>query len=380
MEQLLEPIRGSLSQDIYGVSLSSIALSFAILFASLVLGRILLVILFNRLHALAKRTDFPWDDAVIEAIRKPLRWLVLSYGIWLAIYIPAASVDAPNLFAALQRIGQVIFLFFLAWLTYRLIDVVDAILHSRAKDPDDWVDMGIVPLFVSSLRILVVIVFGLVLAQNLGYSIAGLIASLGIGGAALALASQDTIANMFGSIMILLDKPFKVGDWISGDGFEGIVERIGFRSTRIRTFAKTVENIPNNHLANVTVENMDRRKDPGLGVRRIKMTVGVTYSTTADQMEKAVEAIRQILKEDEGVDQRMTTLVNFTDFGDSSLDIFIYYFSNSANWQYYLDVRQRVNLKIMRKLEEMGLEIAFPTRSLHIESVPRELGGGAPAA
>jgi MscS family membrane protein len=219
-----------------------------------------------------------------------------------------------------------------------------------------------------------------VIAQNLGYSVAGLIASLGLGGAAIALASQDTIANLFGSVMILADKPFKVGDWVKGDGFEGIVEEIGFRSTRIRTFAQTVENVPNKLLASVRVENVDRRRDPGLNVRRVEMNVGVTYRTTAEQMERTLEAIRSILKEDPGVDQRMFQLVSFTDFGDSALTIYLYYFSDKADWAYHLGVRERVNLKIMRALEELGVQVAFPTRSIYIESVPRELRPEAPPA
>jgi MscS family membrane protein len=237
------------------------------------------------------------------------------------------------------------------------------------------VEASIVPLAVNALRLLVYLIFGLLIAQNLGYSIAGIVASLGLGGAALALASQDTLANLFGSFMILVDKPFAVGDWIKGSGFEGVVEQIGFRSTRIRTFGKTIENIPNNMLANVKVENMDRRKDPGLNVRRIKMTLGVTYATSADQMEQALENIREILRDDPGVAQGQTILVRFTDFGDSALDIFLYYFADSADWDYYLGVRERVNLKIMRMLEGMGLEIAFPSRSVYIESMPESLTG-----
>ena len=131
-------------------------------------------------------------------------------------------------------------------------------LRQKASDPDHWLDIGVVPLIAVSVKALIIITSGVVVAQNLGYSVSGLVASLGLGGAALALASKDTISNLFGSLMIMIDKPFAVGDWIRNDDFEGTVEEIGFRSTRIRTFAQTVENIPNNVLANVKVENMDR--------------------------------------------------------------------------------------------------------------------------
>ena len=259
-----------------------------------------------------------------------------------------------------------------SWGVWRLLSVFDEILKTKAKDPEHWLDIGIVPLIGMSLRILVMITAGIVIAQNLGYSVSGLVASLGLGGAALALASKDTIANLFGSLMIVIDKPFKVGDWIKGSGFEGVVEEIGFRSTRIRTFGKTIENIPNNLLANIKVENMDRRKDEGLNVRRIKMNVGVDYGVNADKMELILAGLKEILKNDEGVDQRMTQLVRFTDFGESTLDIFLYYFADSADWDYYLSVRERVNMKIMRLLESHGASLAFPSQSIYLESVPGE--------
>jgi len=243
-------------------------------------------------------------------------------------------------------------------------------VKSKAVDPEHWMDISIAPVITLALKILIIIFSFIVIVQNLGYSVSGLVASLGIGGVAVAFALKETLGNFFGSLMIIVDKPFKVGDWIKGTDFEGTVEAIGLRSTQIRTFGMTIENIPNNLLANVRVENMDRRKDEGLDVRRIMMTIGVTYKTTAKQMEQAVDAIREILKNDPGVDQKMITLVSFTDFGASSLDIFLYFFSNSAKWAYYLNVRQQVNLQIMKKLEELGLSFAFPSRSVYIEKLP----------
>jgi len=151
-----------------------------------------------------------------------------------------------------------------------------------------------------------------------------------------------------------------VGDWIKTPAAEGIVEDVGFRSTRIRTFGKTLITIPNSKLANDVIENMSARP-----IRRVSMTVGVTYETTADQMEQALEAIRGVLAAHEGVSQDQW-LVHFTDFGASSLDIFVYYFSRSTVWGEYLQVRQEVNLTIMRRLEELGLEIAFPTTTVYL--------------
>ena len=196
--------------------------------------------------------------------------------------------------------------------------------------------------------------------QNLGYSVSSLLAGLGLGGLAFALAAKDSLANMFGSVTIFTDRPFQIGDWVKTPAVEGVVEDVGFRSTRIRTFEKTLVTIPNSKIANDTIENMDARP-----IRRIMMTVGVTYATSADQMEQAVEAIREILKTHPHVDQGYW-LVYFTGFGASSLDIFIYCFADTKVWADYLDVRQSVNLLVMRKLNELGLEIAFPSQTVYL--------------
>jgi len=360
---------------IMGISLYQAGLSFLILFFTLTLRRTIVKGLVHFLEGYTKRTQSKWDNELVKAVRPPLDILILAYGVWFAIRVLPQPVEPVNVKAIVNTSGQILVLILLAWLVMRLVNVLDNLVKEKAADPDHWLDISLAPLITASVRILVIIISVIVIAQNLGYSVSGLVASLGLGGAALALASKDTLSNLFGSFMIIVDKPFKVGDWIKGPNFEGVIEEIGFRSTRIRTFGKTMESIPNNIIANVIVENMDRRKDDGLNVRRIKMTIGVTYSTSADKMEKAVEDIREILRTDEGVDHRMTTLVYFTDFGASSLDIFIYFFSNSADWDYYLNVRQTINLKIMRKLEESGLEIAFPSRSVYIETMPRGLAG-----
>ena len=183
---------------------------------------------------------------------------------------------------------------------------------------------------------------------------------LGIGGLAFALAAKDTVANVFGSITILVDRPFRVGDWITTDGADGVVEEIGLRSTRIRTFAKTVVSLPNQGLANATVENHSL-----MPKRRVKMTVGVTYSSSAAQMQTLVARIEALLRARDDVHQEFL-LVKFTDFGASSLDVLIYYFTATTDWAAHLQARQEINLAVMGIVEEMGLSIAFPTRTVHL--------------
>ncbi|VAX25825.1 Small-conductance mechanosensitive channel [hydrothermal vent metagenome] len=370
----MEHVTAFLNTKYFGVSAYQLSLSFAILLATLTFRRIVANVLLRFLERQAKKTETKLDDAMVVAIRPPVETGILVYGVWLAITVLPHPTEPVNVKQFIESAGHILILLIVAWLIFRLLAVIDLFLKKLADNPDHWLDGHMLPLIGNALRILVVIISGIMIAQNMGYSVSGLIASLGLGGAALALASKDTLSNLFGSLMIIIDKPFKVGDWVKGASFEGVVEEIGFRSTKIRTFGKTIENIPNNLLANVIVENMDRRKDAGLNVRRIKMIIGISYDADAGKMEEVLQEIKNILKNDEGVDQNQTILVNFTDFGESALDIFIYYFSDNAGWQYYLDVRQRVNLKIMRKLEDMNLSLAFPSRSVYIESMPEGLG------
>ena len=147
--------------------------------------------------------------------------LILAYGIWLAIKVLPQPVEPVNIKLFVNVAGQVLILLIAVWLVMRLVNVVDAVVREKAADPKHWLDISLVPMITMTLRILVIIISVIVVAQNLGYSVSGLVASLGLGGAALALASKDTLSNLFGSLMIVVDKPFAVGDWIKGPSFEG---------------------------------------------------------------------------------------------------------------------------------------------------------------
>jgi MscS family membrane protein len=204
-----------------------------------------------------------------------------------------------------------------------------------------------------------------VILQSWGYNVTGFVASLGIGGLAFALAAKDTAANLFGSLVIFGDKPFEIGDWIKTDEVEGTVEDIGIRSTKVRTFAQALVHVPNATLANSAIINWSR-----MGKRRIKMNVGLTYETTEAQMRTIVEQIRSMLQGHEEIDQS-TLFIHFTDYSESSLDIFCYFFTKTTVWGEYLRVREDVNLKIKKIVEENGSAFAFPSRTVYLESDER---------
>jgi len=357
MQAFLESLQ---TWSFLGIPATRWLLAVLVLFATLVIQKLFVVGLNRIVRHLSARTTTQLDHVLLNSSEKPAAWLILIIGIIATLHTLKPPAETWPIIALVDQIGRVATIVIGTWFLWRLLEAISGYLVERAKKTESPLDDQLVPFVTKTLKIFMVITAVLVAAQNMGYSISGLIASLGIGGIAVAMAARDTIANVFGSIMLLVDRPFTVGDWIKTSEFEGVVEEVGFRSTRIRTFAKTLVNVPNATLANMVIDNIDARS-----MRRIKMRIGITYSTTPAQMQKAIEGIEDILKKHPGVDQNFS-LVKFDEFEDSSLSIFLYYFSKSTNWVEYLQVRQEVNMQMMQLLEKLGLEFAFPSRSIYL--------------
>ena len=352
-----------LGQDILGVGILAwqLVAAFLAILVGLIIKRIALRFLQTRIEKFVQQTEAEWDDQLFEAIIKPINTFVMIGAVHVAAFLLIFNLERfPT-----ELIGKsyTIFLgFTIIWLIYRLVDVAAHYLDELMAKADEGLRGQFTPLIRRALRIVVVIIGTLTVLATIGVNITGLVALGGVLGLAFSMGSQDSVANLVGTINILTDRPYKVGDWITvGSSIDGDVEEIGFRSTKIRMFDKTLMTVPNGKLASETIKNWSR-----MPKRRIKMTLGLTYDTTPNQMREALKAIETILTEDEGVDQDYK-LVQFTDFGPSSLDVFLYYFSTSTVWKEYLETRERVNLKIMDKLTEMGLEFAFPTQTLHLK-------------
>jgi len=303
--------------SVVGIPLDRLALAFLAILVAVALRKILHSVLAVWFRRLTQRTATELDDKLLEAMEKPVGFGLIIIGLFAAIVILQLPTEPTNVRRFCYTLLKVLVTVDIAWLFMRLIDVLAEYMMTLAGKTDSKLDDQLIPIVRKSMKLFVGVIVFVLIIQNMGYSVGSLLAGLGIGGLALALAAQDTLSNFFGSVTILLDRPFAIGDWIEGDDFEGVVEEIGIRSTRIRTFGKTVISIPNSVLANSVVNNWSR-----MPIRRVKMTVGVTYDTKADQMEKAVEGIRELLKMHPAVHQGFF-LVNFTDYGASSLYIFI---------------------------------------------------------
>ena len=342
--------------------------SFVIVLFTVILRSVLAKVVFARLKSFAARTSIEYDDRALAAMEKPLSGFFLVAGIYLAIVVLPVDPEMHELITIIFRGATMVVVF---WGLIRLIDVAGDILADVAGRKGDSIG-AFVPLMKKAVRVFVFVVGIIMVIDNLGYSVGGILAAVGLGGAAFAFAAKDSIANLYGSFALALDRPFQVGDWIQvGDRVDGDVEEVGLRSTKVRTWPKTVISIPNNVLANEMINNWSR-----MPKRRVKQIIGVTYETKPGEMEGLVHEFRHVLQEDPGVHQEFI-LVNFTEFGDSSLNILVYYFTTTTAWLEHMDVRQRVNISLMRVVEARGLSIAFPTRTLYFEGeLARQMSRG----
>ena len=317
----------------------------------------------NRLQRQLEKTDNPWDDALIEAARKPAVLAVWIIGITFATDIILDETGAA-IFGASGAIRSVGVIMTLIWFLVRLVQGIEQniIAKSERLEGEDRIDRATVEALGKLVRLAVLITGGLVMLQTLGYSISGVLAFGGIGGIAIGFAAKDLLANFFGGLMVYLDRPFAVGDWIRSPDreLEGTVEYIGWRLTRIRTFDKRPIYVPNAVFTSVVVENPSR-----MSHRRIYETIGIRYDDIS-KMSAIVADVKKMLQTHAEIDQKQTMIVNFNAFAASSCDFFVYTFTKTTNWIHYHEIKHEVLLKISAIIEGHKAEIAFPTSTLHI--------------
>ncbi len=331
----------------------------AIFLSFLVFRKIFVNYIFKLLLKFAKKTKTELDTAVVVSFEKPSRAFLVILGMYLALMYLPLQLKYDLVLLSLFRISVIILI---AWGLYNLVESFAVLFAEVENKFNISVDNVLVPFFSKVIKFVVVFLALMLVISELGYDINGFIAGLGLGGLAFALAAQDTAANIFGGIVIIIDKPFSIGDWIAAADIEGTVEDINFRSSRIRTFANALITVPNSTLANQPITNWTR-----MGKRRVTFNLGVTYTTPKDKLQKCVERIREMLERHEGVHQD-TIFVRFDKFNDSSLDILLYFFTKTTAWGEFLKVKEEINFRIMEILEEEGVSVAFPSRSLYLET------------
>lgn len=334
---------------------------FVIVLIALSLGFVLNRML-DKLEVQAAKTKTVWDDALIEACRRPAIWLIWILGINFAAGIAAQKMDSP-LQAMIDPINRLALIFLgTIFLTNFIKRAERNLVHPEyMAQPMDATTVRAVG---KLLRASVIITGVLIAMQLFGYSISGLLAFGGIGGIAVGFAAKDLLANFFGGLMIYLDRPFSVGEWIRSPDkeIEGTVEDIGWRLTRIRTFDKRPLYIPNSVFASISVENPSRMSN-----RRIHETVGIRYQDISS-MDAIVTQVTAMLMAHPEIDTNQTMIVNFNKFSASSVDFFVYTFTKTTNWVDFHQIKQDVLLKVAEIVAANSAEIAFPTSTLHIAS------------
>jgi len=313
------------------------------------------------------RTTNLWDDAIFKAARRPFSLLVWLIGITLAAQlIPVREEDSLLSADLIIRVRQIGILCAIAWFLYAFVSNIESNIIENARRDDRKIDRTTINALGRVVRITIVVTAVLIGLDTLGFNIAGLMAAGGIGGLAIGLASKDMLANLFGGLTIYIDRPFGIGDWIllNEKGIEGVVEDIGWRQTTIRKFDKRPVYVPNAVFTTASVENPSRMTH-----RRIYETIGLRYKDIA-QMEKITDAVRAMLLKHPDIDEQQTLMVQFNAFNQSSVDFFIYCMTHTVNWQRYHEVKQDVLLQISGIVLANDSAIAYPTRTLDLESIP----------
>jgi MscS family membrane protein len=344
-----------------------VALVFLVVLVTLVVDFVSTLLL-RRLQNQLKDTHNPWDDAVLLSLRRPLRFLIWILGITMAADIAYAKAGGA-IFEIVPNIRSIGVIVCLAWFLTRLATNVQQSVIDRGIASGEPYDRTTADAIGKLVRAAVLITTMLVILQTMGFSISGVLAFGGIGGIAVGFAAKDLLANFFGGLMLYLDRPFKIGDWIKSPDreIEGTVEHIGWRLTTIRSFAKRPIYVPNSMFANIAVINPSRMTH-----RRIHETIGIRYADVA-KMADIVRAVEKMLREHPEIDSSQTLMVHFNTFSPSSLDFFIYTFTHTINWVKFHAVKQDVLLRTAAIIREHGAEIAFPTSTVHVPDGVRVL-------
>ncbi len=338
------------------------AVLLGIIAAGLIAGLVIDHIFKNFLEKLTKKTRFKLDELVVAALRWPAKLVAYTIAVRGGSMIftfpdPQFQQDFRAFFenATWVLIGIVI-----AVVVLKVIDIVVEYLKPRVATTDSQLDDQLLPLVAKLVKIFSIVIVGLLILQNLGYNVTSLIAGLGIGGLAIALAAKDTLENIFGSITIFADKPFSIGDRVQVDGYDGPVESVGLRSTRVRTLDGTLVTIPNAKMATSTINNVQARP----AIKKL-FQVNLTYDTGFEKMSRALDILREIYGAEKDFENFW---VYFSDFAAHSLDILCIIWCKELRYEEYLKIMERVNLEMLRRFDEEGIEFAFPTQTVYHKS------------
>lgn len=356
LEHLVDLLLETFDISTSGNTPTHYVISALFLVAALVLRRVVTSLIFRQLKRLAARTETTLDDKLFPALEGPVATFIMLVGLFVAVKVLKLTPELDKAMAYGSRIAFTLVLF------WGLLRAFGAVLD-HAQEIAQAKQLGVaafMPWIKKTLATIFVIFGVLMVIQSFGYDVKAILAGLGLGGLAFALAAQDTLANVFGSVVVAIDQPFKIGEAVKIGANEGVVEDIGLRSTKLRTPGRNLIIIPNKTVAAEAIINNSRFIQ-----RRVEQVLGLTYNTTPDQMEQVVAEIRAIVEKEPEVDTG-SVHVYFRDLNASSLDIWMAYNVRSPDFAKHMALRQRINLKIMRTVAARGLAFAFPTQTVEL--------------
>lgn len=356
MKERLAFMSGILKISILGNELWQYGLFLITIFLSVTIARFLDYFLTEKIKKIAQKTKTRLDDIIIQTMRGPLKLVIIVLGIKLGMGVFQISNKIEK---GLGKAFEALIAIVVTVTIIKTVDLFIAYLEPKIKATESKLDDQLLPVIRKSIKIFIVAIAAIVIIQNLGYNVVSLLTGLGIGGLALALAAQETLSNFFGSIALFVDRPFQVGDRVVVEGYDGPVESIGLRSTRIRTLDGTLVTIPNSKMANATINNIARRPT----IKNL-YTLGVTYDTGYDKMKNALEIVRDIYKNHPSTENYW---VYFKEFGAHSLNILVIHWCKYLAYEEFLRATEEINLEIMKRFEAEGIEIAFPTQTIHLK-------------
>ena len=344
------------SKGIRGVDIFQILIGIGIFFIFLIFRGIISKVIIKRLEAISKRTTNKLDDTFVHAMEGPARSLPIVLGFFIASYYMTFSSEGREIVDTINRTLITILIF---WVIHQIIEPISYILSGL----DKLLTRELIGWILKSLKILIFILGLAAVLELWGIKIGPIIAGLGLFGVAVALGAQDLFKNLISGILVLVEKRFKIGDWIAVEGIiEGTVENIGFRSTSIRKFDKSLAIIPNFQFAENAVINVSETSN-----WRIRWIITLQYDSTIDQLKKVREEIENYINTSDDFNQSAGVAVRIEKFSDSSIDILVRCFTNSNSWSNSLEVKERLAIEIKKIVEKNGAAFAFPSQSIYIE-------------
>jgi len=343
-----------LAKEFYYNTVGDWAIALAIIVGTLIAAKALYWVIGRIVKKVTSKTKTKLDDIIVDMLEEPIVLIATIIGVWFAV----GRLSFPeNIMDLIDNIYMVMIALTITWLLARLVDAIikEYVVPITKKTKGDFDDQ-IIPIIRKAIRAAIWAMGIIIAMNNAGYNVGALLAGLGIGGIALAMAAKDTVANFFGGITIFTDKPFTINDRVKINGFDGTITEIGIRSTRLKTLENRIVTIPNSKFTDGMVENVSSEPH-----RKVVLKLGLVYETTASKIQNGMKALQTIVDENENLEEN--TVISFNEFGDFSLGIlFIYYIRSGSD---IMGVQTNVNLEVKKRFEELDIEMAFPTQTVY---------------